>query len=317
MIEQMPKSGAIWDLLPLMRVQFLYELLRHYPALLIIRLGQKTIWRKKMKKLSFLFLVVFFVSPLSLHAQNLKNQVPSPKTKLEEFSARTGTVIIRGFEEIGSVYGLYNTSIKVEAKEFVGVSTGKKEYGITIEVKKEDGRYDKENTSYIDYDEIESLIRGIDYIAKVDKSSTKLSNFQADYNTKGDFKISTFSTAQKIMVAVSSGHIGQVSAYYNLSSLTEIKTLIEKWGGRVDDTISIDTNFLVLGQQPQVLQRPTLDELDVDPRAMEIYNASLQRLNRYNGLRDQAQTLWIPVFTYERFLYFIGYKGHIGQAGAF
>ena len=97
----------------------------------------------------------------------------------------------------------------------------------------------------------------------------------------------------------------------------KIKTLIEKWGGRVDNAISIDTDFIVLGKQPQVLQKPTLDELDIDPRAMDVYNASLQRLNRYNGLRDQAQTLWIPVFTYERFLYFIGYKGHIGEAGAF
>jgi gas vesicle protein len=97
----------------------------------------------------------------------------------------------------------------------------------------------------------------------------------------------------------------------------KIKTLIEKWGGKVADSIAIDTDFLVLGKQPQVLQKPTLDEQDIDPRAMEVYNASLQRLNRYNGLRDQAQTLWIPVFTYDRFLYFIGYKGHIGQAGAF
>ena len=97
----------------------------------------------------------------------------------------------------------------------------------------------------------------------------------------------------------------------------KIKTLIEKWGGRVDNAISIDTDFIVLGKQPQVLQRPTLDELDIDPRAMDVYNASLQRLNRYNGLQDQAQTLWLPVFTYERFLYFIGYKGHIAQAGAF
>jgi len=97
----------------------------------------------------------------------------------------------------------------------------------------------------------------------------------------------------------------------------KIKTLIEKWGGTVADSIAIDTDFLVLGKQPQVLQKPTLDELDIDPRVMDVYNASLQRLNRYNGLRNQAQTLWIPVFTYERFLYFIGYKGHIGQAGAF
>jgi hypothetical protein len=96
-----------------------------------------------------------------------------------------------------------------------------------------------------------------------------------------------------------------------------VKTLIERWGGRVDDTITIDTDFVVLGKQPQVLQKPTLDELDVDPRAMDVYNASLQRLERYNGLRNQAQTLWIPVFTYDRFLYFIGYKSQIGLAGAF
>jgi hypothetical protein len=97
----------------------------------------------------------------------------------------------------------------------------------------------------------------------------------------------------------------------------KIKALIEKWGGKVADTISIDTNFLVLGKQPQVLRKPTLDEQDIDPRAMETYNASLQRLSRYNGLRDQAMSLWIPVITYDRFLYFIGYKGHVGQAGAF
>jgi hypothetical protein len=36
MIEQMPKTGAIWDILPLMKVHFLFELLRHYSALLIM-----------------------------------------------------------------------------------------------------------------------------------------------------------------------------------------------------------------------------------------------------------------------------------------
>jgi len=97
----------------------------------------------------------------------------------------------------------------------------------------------------------------------------------------------------------------------------KITALIEKWGGRVDDSITIDTDFFVLGKQPQVLQRPTIDEIDIDPRAMEQYNASLQRLNRYNELRDKAQSLWIPVLTYDKFLFFIGYKSQIGEAGAF
>ena len=96
-----------------------------------------------------------------------------------------------------------------------------------------------------------------------------------------------------------------------------IKTLVEKWGGQVADTISIDTDFVILGQAPQALQRPTLEQTEIDPQAMARYNASVQALNRYNGLKSQAQGLWIPVLTYEKFLYFIGYKGQINRAGAF
>jgi len=101
-------------------------------------------------------------------------------------------------------------------------------------------------------------------------------------------------------------------------AIGKIRALIEKWGGRVADTISIDTDFLVLGGQPQVpKQQPTFEERELDPGAMQRYEALLQRLNHYNQLQSQAQALWIPVFRYERFLYFIGYKGQISQAGAF
>jgi hypothetical protein len=96
-----------------------------------------------------------------------------------------------------------------------------------------------------------------------------------------------------------------------------IRTLIERWGGQVEDTISINTDFIVLGQAPQALQRPTLEQTEIDPSAMQRYNDSMQALNRYNGLINQAQGLWIPVLTYEKFLHFIGYEGQIARAGAF
>ncbi|MHC4242082.1 MAG: BRCT domain-containing protein [Planctomycetota bacterium] len=97
-----------------------------------------------------------------------------------------------------------------------------------------------------------------------------------------------------------------------------IKTLIEKWGGKVVDNISIDTDFLILGDQPQVpRQQPTFEQLELDPGATQRYEAMLQQLNHYNQLQSRAQALWIPIFRYERFLYFIGYKGQISKAGAF
>jgi hypothetical protein len=103
----------------------------------------------------------------------------------------------------------------------------------------------------------------------------------------------------------------------DVDGVDRIKALVEKWGGRVADTVSINTDFVVLGQPPEVPPRPTLEQREVDPRAMANYDASVQALNRYNGLMSQAQGLWIPVFTYEKFLYFIGYKEQVSRAGAF
>jgi len=105
---------------------------------------------------------------------------------------------------------------------------------------------------------------------------------------------------------------------FDTNAIGRITALIEKWGGKVADTISIDTDFLLLGGQPQVpQQQPTFEQRELDPGAMQRYEALLQRLNHYNQLQSQAQALWIPIFRYERFLYFIGYKGQISQAGAF
>lgn len=88
----------------------------------------------------------------------------------------------------------------------------------------------------------------------------------------------------------------------------KIKALIVKWGGKVDDEISIDTDFLVLGAVPTVTTKPTFEQMEVNPSAMEKYEAALKKLNDYKEIQAKAQTLSIPVFNLERFLYFIGYK---------
>jgi len=100
-------------------------------------------------------------------------------------------------------------------------------------------------------------------------------------------------------------------------AVDKIRVLIEKWGGRLADTVSVNTDFLVLGKAPKIRRKPTLDEMELDPMAMEKYEASLQKLADYNEIKSAAQTLWIPVFNYERFLYLIGYKAQSGRPGGF
>ncbi len=104
---------------------------------------------------------------------------------------------------------------------------------------------------------------------------------------------------------------------FEFNATEQIKGRIETWGGSVDDSVSINTDFIVLGEQPQLGSRPNLEDLEVDPMAMEKYEASLQRLNHYNEVLSRAQALWIPVLRYDKFLSFIGYTAQVGQAGAF
>ncbi len=100
-------------------------------------------------------------------------------------------------------------------------------------------------------------------------------------------------------------------------AVDKIQALIEKWGGRVADTVSIETDFLVLGLPPKVLRKPTSEELEINPAAMQKYNDSVRKYDHYKEIQNLAQALWLPVFNYERFLYFIGYKERASTAGAF
>jgi len=97
----------------------------------------------------------------------------------------------------------------------------------------------------------------------------------------------------------------------------KIKALVEKWGGRVVEDITVDTNFLVLGMPPKILTKPTFEEIQLDPLAMEKYETSIQNLAHYKEVLQQAQRLSIPILNMERFLDFIGYKSQAPRPEAF
>lgn len=103
----------------------------------------------------------------------------------------------------------------------------------------------------------------------------------------------------------------------NFDAISKIRALIEKWGGSVADNVSAQTDFVVLGQAPLVPREPTLQDLEVDPMAKEKQQAAVQRLNHYKEVQSRAEALRIPIFKYDRFLYFIGYSEQANRPGAF
>ena len=96
-----------------------------------------------------------------------------------------------------------------------------------------------------------------------------------------------------------------------------IESLIRQWGGKVSDSVSIDTDFVVLGKSPQVGRKPTFEELEVYPNAMKDWQAAVESLEVYKGIEERAKALSIPIFNTQRFMYLIGYESLANRPGAF
>ena len=177
-------------------------------------------------------IALLWLVPIPLYSQaGSPSAQETPKTKLEVFQARSGAVIIRGFERMGEVKGEFGTSVMVDAREFTDAASGRKEYGLTIEVR---GSRDRTHTSYVDYDEIGSLSRGLEYIENVKQDVTQLRDFQADYRTRGDLKISVYSDGTTRKVAVESGTIIKETAFLPIMSIQELRLLVTTAKVRID-----------------------------------------------------------------------------------
>jgi chaperonin cofactor prefoldin len=85
----------------------------------------------------------------------------------------------------------------------------------------------------------------------------------------------------------------------------EVASLVRRFGGKVVDSLDIQTDFVIMGAEPT---RPVRPAEDAQPQAFAIYEAQLKAYERYNELRSLAQSLGIPVLNTGRFLAFTGYQ---------
>ncbi len=84
-----------------------------------------------------------------------------------------------------------------------------------------------------------------------------------------------------------------------------IQRLITQWGGQLTDKVDVETDFVVLGKEPEV---PVLSEEDKNNPVEEKKVADAQAaLEAYQKVLKSARDLTIPVMNQNRFLYFVGY----------
>lgn len=86
----------------------------------------------------------------------------------------------------------------------------------------------------------------------------------------------------------------------------KIIDMVQAWGGVASETITVTTDFFVVGDPPRLPARPRDEDFDMGTEPAVAYRAAEQRVSDYKLIREEAAMLDIPTFNLQRFLAFVG-----------
>lgn len=88
----------------------------------------------------------------------------------------------------------------------------------------------------------------------------------------------------------------------------KIVNLITGWGGRATSSLSVDTDFLVLGRKTEFTQQLSQEEIDARTDLAMAYLSAKAKADEYDRIVQEGAMLGVPTFNTSRFLHFIGYQ---------
>ncbi|HEX3627337.1 MAG TPA: hypothetical protein VH280_18165 [Verrucomicrobiae bacterium] len=133
-----------------------------------------------MRSFPILFATLCAALPLAVKAQSTTN---APATEIENFELQTDAVIVKGISQIGTLATDEGT-ILVRCKESANETSGQKQYAIGITIENNQSRI----ALQIDYDELDALIHGLDFLSKTTSDVTTMPAFDAAIRTRSGFR---------------------------------------------------------------------------------------------------------------------------------
>jgi hypothetical protein len=88
----------------------------------------------------------------------------------------------------------------------------------------------------------------------------------------------------------------------------QLKALIQQFGGKVDPALTVQTDYLVVGEEPVVPSPPAAAD---SPMVKQKYDEARKGFIEYTEARARAENFSIPILNLNRFLGLVGIAGQI------
>lgn len=192
---------------------------------------------------SLLLATLVVASAVSICAQRRWERLPpprdpqfyEPRNKLEDFDGRMETILIKGRAWVGVIRG-QGGNARVEATEIRDSTNGAQATGVIVTINA-DGAQSGDLRSFIDYDEIDPLVKAMDTAAKASEAVTKLTHFEVHYRTKADFEVMVFRQLSNnaIAAAIEGGFFERSRLLLTLEDFIKLRWMIVQAKEKIDD----------------------------------------------------------------------------------
>jgi hypothetical protein len=147
-----------------------------------------------MRLIPFSIIALCALLPMVSRAQVSTNL---PATEIENFELQTDSIIVKGYGDVGSV-STEGGNVIVRCKESDNDSSSQKEYGIAVALESNQSR----GFLVVDYDELDSLIRGLDFLAKISYNVTPMPAFDATVTTKSGLRVGAHTERRQTAIQI-------------------------------------------------------------------------------------------------------------------
>ena len=92
----------------------------------------------------------------------------------------------------------------------------------------------------MDHEELEGLVRALDYLARANHTVTVLPGFDASYKTRGELRIDAFSgkSTGGVEATVQGSRANNVAVALSMVDLAKFRTLIEQGKAKLDEILT-------------------------------------------------------------------------------
>ncbi len=130
----------------------------------------------------------------------------APRTYFEAFNATPDVLLIKGSSTIDTLNNQINFPVEIRAERMTNPQTTNSVYAVSLRTTFPQ----LVQVDYVDYDELDALIRGVQFIAQANSSITPLDNFEAVIRTRSGLSIAKLGRGNKVIISITSGNTNVV-----------------------------------------------------------------------------------------------------------